>query len=525
MTCVSRPVGGGSRCCDCSVNHAICGCGCIPEVLCSVVRFTAPDCCGYSQGLMFHNCGTDSYGGMSAYCDGVAIGVSATVTKVDGVCCFTVTMNSGFEQVTFSNCGADFAVGLTGGFSLITSDSYPPTVAEGTITIGALGGVSNPKQFGDIAAGECPDCPPFKMTPRGDDPDPPITPCNRPSIYVATKTAERTLDLTDPLIFDNELCWYLPPCNCIPSTVCLTYYVGTLCFPSAVYRLPMAFDGVASFEEVTITVDRGCYGDETITVSGAINRSCEIVWTVTTNSGTFIYTKSMQRYEPEIHEFAKRCDVTAGSQGSPITVTGSDDCSPTPDSFYIDERCICEDPADLDCAPSCAALRLPDSAIDPSCVPPILYADIMSDCVTTSFGMEHLQFSRGGGPTSGSLTYPNVGECQKYISSVEVDPIGAPGTYSPEFPVICSNGRTISLQFQLYYLPPDCDEVGEEPNPDHYYLIWRYVSFIVVAEGTTQVEPSGSCKDFTLDFNVPAPGDIHAFCACGDPTMLVRITL
>lgn len=550
MTSVSRAAGGSGNCCgDCQEMSEACGCaGCVPQALCVIIEVTdGPDCVHFMWDRVFHACSSNGYGSAVLEFDGGTLTVLPYIEEVNGECCFKVEMTSGFETLTYSKCGSQFEIGLESTFS-IQYTAYASDTISGNIIVGGSSGVSNSGQYGNLETGECPSCSAIRLIPRGPNAEPPVEPCDRTAITVATKTAERRLDLTDPNLFDEEFCWFLSPCKCIPSKVCVSYQAISEC-EDAFSRFEMNLIG-CTYGPATVSVDRGTYGGgvDDVVITGVLTSDCKIVWTAVSSFGTGTYTSGMGRVEKvpgsKPRQFTKICDVTTG--GNSIEIPGTDIITPgILDSFLVEERCLCLEFTDNLCGLACSDIRMPplvDSDGNPNtnpedCFLVVLTAEIVGSCdfAGLSFEMHARNYENPPNVGDSPITIP-YDACQIYdvydpdtflYETSSIDCL----TLSYAVPPLVGDVNHLLAKFSLAY-PTNCDiDVDAAPVPSGYRLHYELSSICgdQADPGNTSTTngvlapSSSSCDPFELIFDVPfspVPG-----CDCSCSSFQLKITL
>lgn len=525
-----KPVG-SCCCCDCYVKHNVVGCTkCLPELLCVKVEFTGGvECCQFASANSFYLCREDGYQSVNLTCGEVTLAISFDLHIVDDECCFTMNVVLDEDSVSFSKCGDNFEVGFTNqAFSLFTDD-YPPVEVTGLLTVSTRSGISNNGQRGDLSLGEPPPCSLIKMNPRSEPPDLPIEDCQRPELSVASETATRTFgenfatQVANGDLESDEFCWYLSPCQCIPDEVCLTYTAYNVCDGYSTRRYKLTLTDCVYGPEV-FEVDRGDpYGADEVTVTGVLTNQCEIIWRVESDAGTFETTLALTRIELNggpPRNYVKRCDVTLGDTEVPDTDTYIEGLL---DVLSISEDCLCLDPPDSLCPGACFAAKVPPVTGFTQCIPPTLYAEIISDCASEIYEMGP---STWGYSVSASVIPSDFGyplNCQNWIAYRYY----GPGNSITNLLLGSCLNTTRTFEFDtlgIFYITPDCGEdPPDESLPGNYYIYGRFVSF----EGQWDfVHPvtTASCNPFQLDFVIPAPGNMSDICYCSE-NITIRVTL
>jgi hypothetical protein len=489
-------------------------------------------CCQFLWGEMYHECGTDMYTTQSLACGELQFFVSTRIVKKDdGECCVLTTLSTGFDSVTYTKC---LEFGLLEGFNLqITSgddDGEYPCFAAGTIEISSSRGISNPGQFGNIEEGTCPKCRYIRLDPRSEPPDLPVegAECERRNNWQnAPKVANRVLDITDPELFSNEFCWFLPPCKCIPEKLCLKYTYLSDCEGLVTRRVEMQILD-CSYGPVTIETDAG---DVTITGSLFPNNICAIEWKVEHYKGMFKEVRGLSRIdlsEDRPPEFIKRCDVTVSPA---IEVPDSSQfIGGINDTFEVTEECLCFDPPDNSCALSCFDVRMPFSN-NPDCFLTTLTGEIMG-CDFGGYSMEfHAEnFENPTSFTQDQLPISVFGACQLYhaydtvsrnFTLPNVD-CNTPGSYGP--PNFGAVNSTV-FKFTLAYPTLPCSVSPlTPPVPNNYVLAYELFSVcglpVLLVNGEASPS-SASCDPFELIFDVP----FSSVCDCSCSSFQLKITL
>ena len=536
-----RPRGATGGCCpDCMDRHKLsCGCGCIPEWLCVIAEFTSEECCRYATVNLYHECNSDDYSQGQLVCGEAGLIVTASVTKTEVGCCFTVTLSNSLETLTFLKYGDDFEVGFEDGeieFEIQVNENYPPRFASGTLTVNGLGGVTNKGQFGDLETGECPPCGLIRLNPRAIFPDLPVKlnadeACDRSILSVATKTAERVfgpIDGRDPDLFEDEFCWFVAPCHCIPDNVCVNYTALTVCEGLKIIRRKLTLKdcvyGPASF-----TVDRGGpYGADTITIEGILGDDCNITWKVTsTDYGEVEIERGLSRIllnsPPKI--YSKRCDLTLDE----TTVTGFE-TDGVEDTIQVTEDCLCLESTDKICPSACEVARMPPGA-NPDCYLVVLTATVMSGCEFGEFSFE-MHASTYEQPQSVLQDHLIITEpaCQIYhgynsdLRNFYLPPQSCT-TIQGVDPYPTTDMNDLIQRFTLYY-PSSCS-IDDDPTLNPYNYVLRYelenfCGFTINVESGSVTPVSASCTPFELVFEVPN----NPACYCGNcSTLTVKVTL
>jgi hypothetical protein len=556
---LTRRGGTGGCCNDCSDVHngderQPCGCmGCLPQWICLIIELDGSndseftECCKFMYAKTPLICGTDNYETVQVGCGNVGLVVSFAIDNSGGDCCFVVTVTSAIEEVVYRVCADPYtgrpSVGLDDYLS-IAVQTYPAIQATGTISVAGMSGVSNSGQYNgtevDPYTGEisvvCPKCSPIRLNPRKEPvPDPPIEPCDRTSLTIATKTAVRNFgedwqqQIADGNLFASEFCWFVSPCKCIPDKVCVDYVFSEDCATAGINLKRFSLDLIdCMYGPEVFTARRGAYGTDTITIWGELNQFCEIVWTVETDFGGGTFTKALTRIDLD-PDLSKRCDVSLAETSVPNTgLDGNLD-----DTILVSEQCVCVAKDDDLCPRSCEDLRAPPNA-DPTCYLAVLTATVISggcDFEDFAFPMHFNAYEDHPAITSDSLPVPD--SCQHYHSydiNVRSSYVNFPqcdtlGTTPP------SDGGYLSTatRFALYF-PTLCDsrQPGEyqDTNPGLYRLVYEIQTSCNLSTTTisgTLSPSSSSCDPFELIFDVPF-NDITD-CTCNCSSFQLKITL